>query len=57
VGNIDMSALRENMKVHVEIVKTDMPMFTVNAIHVMSEIKLGADEEMLIPLDHLGHAQ
>lgn len=33
-SSVDMLSLRAGMEIHVEIIKTDMPMFTVNTIHI-----------------------
>jgi Cu(I)/Ag(I) efflux system membrane fusion protein len=44
-SDVDMSVLRENMEIHVEIVKTDMPMFTVNSIHIMTMDKAELEQE------------
>jgi Cu(I)/Ag(I) efflux system membrane fusion protein len=45
-SDIDMSELSTNMQIHVQIIKTDSPMFTVNTIHIMG------NGEMKNPMDH-----
>ncbi|OFA30902.1 efflux transporter periplasmic adaptor subunit [Glaciecola punicea] len=72
-SHIDMLTLRENMQIHIQVVKTDIPMYTVNTVHIMtnddadakptpnpsagSHLPKPVDENMSATSDHKGHAQ